>query len=136
MSAARGRFLLESAADLRNRLRAGGSELLIRRGHPEEVIPGLVAKLGGESAATRTTLYAHMDVCSEEADVHTAVKTALTGPALHGGGGGGGGVGGGGGGGAVSMKEVWGNALHLPSDLPFDFPSGLPEVGTQARCFV
>lgn len=139
MSAARCRFLLESAADLRSRLRAGGSELLIRRGHPEDVIPGLVAKLGGESAATRTTLYAHTDVCSEEADVHKAVKTALIGPTLDRGGDGGGGGGGGGGaaaGGAVSVKEVWGNALHLPSDLPFDFPSGLPEVGTQARCFV
>ena len=114
MSAARCRFLLESVADLQMRLRARGSDLLVERGHPEDAIPALAARLG--SGATSVTLFAHTDVCSEEGDVTAAVKSALAGAA--------------GGGGAVAVKEVWGNTLHHPSDLPFDFPSGVPEVFT------
>lgn len=69
------------------------------------------------------TLYAHTDVCSEEAGVHKAVKSALAKS------GSGGGVGGDG----VAVKEAWGNTLHDISDLPFNFPSGVPEVFTQVR---
>ena len=119
MSAARCRFLLESVADLQTRLRARGSDLLIERGHPENEIPALAARL--RSGATAVTLYAHTDVCSEEGDVHTAVKLALAG------------AGSDGSGGAVEVKEVWGNTLHHPSDLPFDFPMGIPEVFTPVR---
>lgn len=120
MSAARCRFLLESVADLQTRLRAKGSDLLIQRGHPEDAIPAVAARLG--SGASAVTVYAHTDLCSEENDVHAAVKSALSlvGSA--------GSVGGGATG--VSVTEVWGNTLHHPSDLPYDFPSGLPEVFT------
>ena len=120
MSAARCRFLLESVADLQTRLRARGSDLFIERQHPEDAIPALAARLG--KGATAVTLYAHTDVCSEEGDVHTAVKAALAGPASNGSGGG-----------AVAVKEVWGNTLHDVCDLPFDFPGGVPEVFTQVR---
>ena len=118
MSAARCRFLLESVADLQTRLRARGSDLLVERGHPEDAIPALAARLG--SGAASVTLFAHTDVCSEEGDVTAAVKSGLAGAA-----------GGGGNGGAVAVKEVWGNTLHDVSDLPFNFPSGVPEVFTQ-----
>lgn len=119
MSAARCRFLLESVADLQARLRARGSDLLIERGHPEDCIPALAARLLG-SEATAVTLYAHTDVCSEEADVHNAVKSAL--PIAS--------AGSGCGGTGAAVKEVWGNTLHHPSDLPYEFPNGLPEVFT------
>ncbi|CAM9438918.1 unnamed protein product [Hapterophycus canaliculatus] len=119
MSAARCRFLFESVADLQARLRARGSDLLIQRGRPEDAIPALAARLASE--ATAVTLYAHTDVCSEEAGVHAAVKSALAGSA------------GSGGGSSVAVKEAWGNTLHDISDLPFDFPSGVPEVFTQFR---
>lgn len=116
MSPARCRFLLESVADLKTRLRARGSDLLIERRHPEDAIPALAAKLW--SGATAVTLYTHTDVCSEEEDVHTAVKSALAGSLCSGSGG------------VTAVKEVWGNTLHHPSDLPFDFPSGIPQVFT------
>lgn len=123
MSAARCRFLLESVADLQARLRAQGSDLLIQRGHPEDVIPGLVSKLGGA-----TTVYAHADVCSEEMKVHSAVKAALSRPRSAGGGGSTTAADA-----AVMVKEVWGNTLHHTVDLPFDFPVSVPEVFTQVR---
>lgn len=115
MSSSRCRFLLESVADLRSRLRDRGSDLIIRRGHPEDVIPDLAKKLGDQSTAT--TLYAHTDVCSEEVDVHTAVKRALKavkGP-------------------PVTVEEVWGNTMHHLDDLPFNFPHGVPEIFSQVR---
>lgn len=92
---------------------------MIERGHPEDAIPALVARLG--SRATAVTLYAHTDVCSEEGDVHSAVKSALAGSASDGSGGG------------VVVTEVWGNTLHHPSDLPFNFPQGIPKVFTPVR---
>lgn len=117
MSAARCRFLLESIADLQTRLRARGSDLLIERRHPEDAIPALATRLS--DGASAVTLYAHTDVCSEEGDVHAAVKSSLAGAARDGN--------------AVVVKEVWGNTLHDVSDLPFDFPSSVPEVFTQVR---
>ena len=54
----RAKFLLESLTDLRARLREAGSDLLIARGKPEEVLPA-VAKSVGASA-----IYAHADVRS------------------------------------------------------------------------
>ncbi|CAB1105248.1 unnamed protein product [Ectocarpus sp. CCAP 1310/34] len=108
MSAARCRFLFESVADLQTRLRSKGSDLLIQRGHPEDAIPAVAARLG--SGASVVTVYAHTDLCSEEKSVHAAVKSALSlvGSA--------GGVGGDATG--ASVTEVWGNTLHDPSDLP------------------
>lgn len=91
MSASRCRFLLESISDLRARLRCRGSDLLIFQGHPEKIIPELAVHLAGGGycnldgepsptggrMTTKCTLYAHTDVCSEEIDVHAAVKAAL-----------------------------------------------------------
>ncbi|CAM9103673.1 unnamed protein product [Pylaiella littoralis] len=128
MSAARCRFLLESVADLQTRLRARGSDLLIERGHPEDAIAALSTSLRGSGATAAVTLYAHTDVCSEEADVHAAVKSSFLAA-----GGAGTSTSGGSSGGAVAVKEVWGNTLHNLSDLPFDFPRGVPEIFTQFR---
>uniref|UniRef100_A0A1B8YA04 Photolyase/cryptochrome alpha/beta domain-containing protein n=1 Tax=Xenopus tropicalis TaxID=8364 RepID=A0A1B8YA04_XENTR len=46
------KFLLESVQDLRNTLKERGSNLLLRRGKPEEIIAGLVKQLGNVSAVT------------------------------------------------------------------------------------
>lgn len=134
MSPSRCRFLLESVKDLQARLRSKGSDLLVKRGHPEAVIPDLAKELvGGEgstpSMPAKLTLYAHTDVCSEEADVHSAVKKALSQVQ-------GGGSGGGSGKRGVTVKEVWGNTLHRLSDLPFDLPHGVPEIFTQVKAVV
>lgn len=43
----RAQFLLESLADLRQQLRARGSDLVIRQGQPEQVIPALAREWGG-----------------------------------------------------------------------------------------
>lgn len=112
MSASRCRFLLESVTDLKSRLQDRGSDLIVRCGHPEDVIPDLAVKLGGQVSAV--TLYAHTDVCSEEISVHTAVKGALMTLSP-----------------SVAVKEVWGNTMHHPDDLPFEFPHGLPDIFTQ-----
>ena len=47
----RAQFLLESVADLRQSLQALGSDLVVRMGHPEEVIPHLVQELGLKAVA-------------------------------------------------------------------------------------
>lgn len=143
MSSARYRFLVESVTDLQTRLRVQGSELLIRRGHPEDLIPDLISKLG-----EATTVYAHADVCSEEMDVHSAVKMTLSTPGSRSASGGGCGDGRGENGEGVErddkntsgtsspvavMKEASGSTLHRVSDFPFDFPSGVPAVFSQVR---
>lgn len=123
VSSNRCRLLLESVTDLKTRLRAKGSDLVVQRGCPEDVIPDLASKLLGDGASV-ITLFAHTSVCSEEADVHGASKAALPKPT---------GGGDGGGGGTAMVTEIWRNTLHRPSDLPFDFPSGVPAVFTDVR---
>lgn len=43
----RAQFLVEAVSDLRSRLRAAGSDLVVRVGRPEEVLGELVRKVGG-----------------------------------------------------------------------------------------
>lgn len=52
----RARFLTEAVADLRQRLRAAGSELVVRQGRPEEVIAELVRRTGAGA------VYCHSEV--------------------------------------------------------------------------
>eukprot|EP00887_Chlorella_sp_A99_P004234 scaffold15.g4234.t1 len=72
-------FLLESVADLKSRLRAVGSDLLVALGRPEDVIPTLLA-----DAAGGATVLAQREVTSEEAAVEAAVArvAAATGARL------------------------------------------------------
>ncbi|EFJ48078.1 hypothetical protein VOLCADRAFT_37482, partial [Volvox carteri f. nagariensis] len=37
----RAQFIMDAVQDLRSRLRAAGSDLIVRMGHPEEVVPEL-----------------------------------------------------------------------------------------------
>ncbi len=103
----RTQFLLESLADLRQALQQQGSDLVIRRGYPEAVIPDLAKAWQVEA------VYAHEEVGTEEEAVTEAVRLALQ--AL-----------------GIPLHTDWGHTLYHPADLPFPL-SQLPEVFTQFR---
>jgi deoxyribodipyrimidine photo-lyase len=103
----RAQFLQQSVMDLRQSLRALGSDLLVYYGQPEQIIPKLVKTL------TVSAVYYHQEVTSEELAVETALKQALA--QLH-----------------VPLKSFWGHTLYHPDDLPFDGRS-IPEVFTTFR---
>ncbi len=106
-SAIRAQFLLESLADLRRSLQRCGSDLIVRHGRPETVLPELVQAHGYEA------VYAHKEVTFEETRVESAVKDALTAA-----------------GGSLSFFS--GTTLYHPEDLPFLIKS-IPDVFTQFR---
>lgn len=103
----RAQFLLESVADLRQSLQKLGSNLIIRIGFPEEIIPQLAKQL--EVSA----VYYHAEVTSEELQVEKALNKALT-PLK------------------VYLKSFWGHTLYHPDNLPFDI-SNIPELFTNFR---
>ncbi len=103
----RAQFLLESVADLRQSLRAIGSDLILRRGLPEAIIPALAQELGV------TTVRFYRETTSEELAVETALEQALK-----------------------EMKipaiAAWGHTLYHPDDLPFEIQE-IPELFTRFR---
>ncbi|MDJ0799549.1 MAG: DASH family cryptochrome [Calothrix sp. MO_167.B12] len=103
----RAKFLLESVADLRNSLQNLGSNLVIRQGLPEEIIPSLVKKLQIDA------VYFQGEVTSEELSVEAALETALS--QLQ-----------------VPVTRFWGATLYHPDNLPFDVVQ-LPELFTNFR---
>ena len=103
----RAQFLLESIAALRRSLRTIGSDLVLRQGLPEVVIPALVKQLG------ITAVYGHHEVTSEETAVETALQQALK--TLK-----------------VELTTFWGQTLFHPNDLPFEL-SHVPELFTHFR---
>ena len=103
----RAQFLLESVAELRNSLSQLGSNLIVRRGLPEEIIPSLVKKL--EISA----VYFHGEVTSEELAVEKALQTALSQI-------------------SVPVERFWGTTLYHPDNLPFTTEQ-IPELFTKFR---
>jgi deoxyribodipyrimidine photo-lyase len=103
----RAKFLLESVTDLRKSLETLGSNLLIRIGKPEEIIPQLVQEL------QIAKVYYHCEVTAEELAVEKALNKALA--SL-----------------PVQIKTFWTATLYHPDDLPFDI-SQLPELFTNFR---
>ena len=103
----RAQFLLESVADLRQSLKAKGSDLVIRHGKPEEEIPTLVKALQVDA------VYWHEEVTSEELAVDAALEKQLA--QLK-----------------VGYEVYWGATLYHPDDLPFEV-SQLPKVFTSFR---
>ena len=102
----RAQFLLESVADLRQNLRALGSDLIIRCGEPETVLVQLAKDLEVSG------LYYHQEVTSEEMRVEQALAEALSA--------------------TVPVKTFWGATLHHVNDLPFAVEK-LPDVFTRFR---
>ncbi|HEY9906669.1 MAG TPA: DASH family cryptochrome [Thermosynechococcaceae cyanobacterium] len=103
----RAQFLLESVADLRQSLRLLGSDLIVRSGLPEVVIPELAQQL--EISA----VYYYREVTSEELRVERKLREALEQQ-------------------GVSLRGFWGTNLFHPDDLPF-VPADTPEVFTSFR---
>lgn len=103
----RAQFLLESVADLRKSLSQLGSNLVVRQGQPEKIIPALVSDLN------ISAVYFHREVTAEELAVETALQTALTQM-------------------SVSLKRFWGTTLYHRDHLPFRIEQ-LPELFTSFR---
>ncbi len=103
----RTQFLLESIADLRASLRSLGSDLIIRTGLPEVILPVLAQEIGA------TAIYFSKEVTAEEVAVETALQSAVK-PL------------------AIALKSFWGHTLYHPDDLPFAIHQ-LPELFTSFR---
>jgi deoxyribodipyrimidine photo-lyase len=103
----RSQFLLESVADLRQSYQTRGSNLVVRQGLPELIIPKLVQSLG------ITDVYYQREVTSEELAVEQALAAALQSE-------------------NVNLRSFWGHTLYHIDDLPFSL-SDLPELFTKFR---
>ena len=116
-SARRARFLLQTLQDLKSCLQKLGSDLLVARGKPEELLPTL-ATLDldrHQTRANRVTILAHAEVTSEETKVERAVECAMEELVS-----GSRGVVAG-----ASMELLWGSTLYHRDDVPFEV-GGMP----------
>ncbi|KAH9306788.1 hypothetical protein KI387_011192, partial [Taxus chinensis] len=116
----RAQFLLESLADLKRNLLKRGSNLLIKYGKPEEVLPAIAQSFGAH------TVYAQKETCNEEVMVEKNVMKGLEEITLSSGG-------------STSLKAngpmlqlVWGSTMYHLADLPFKMEH-IPDVYTQFR---
>ncbi len=91
----RATFLLQAVADLRSLLQAAGSDLIVRIGHPEEVVAELARRVGASS------VYCHSEVTYEEQQVERRVQESIKTSA------------------GAQLKSFWTNTLHGMDDLPF-----------------
>ncbi|XP_006634324.2 cryptochrome DASH [Lepisosteus oculatus] len=103
------RFLLESVKDLRDTLKKNGSNLLVKRGKPENVVSDLIKQLGSVTAVAF-----HEEVTKEEQDVETEVTRVCAQF-------------------KVRVHTCWGSTLYHREDLPFNHIARLPDVYTQFR---
>ncbi|KAG2438806.1 hypothetical protein HXX76_005347 [Chlamydomonas incerta] len=90
----RARFLLEAVADLRQRLRDAGSDLVVRLGRPEAVLRELAAAVGAGA------VYCQSEVTAEEMQVEGRVRAALDRE-------------------GCDLRPQWGGTLFHLEDLPF-----------------
>ncbi len=100
----RAQFLIESVADLRQRYRSLGADLLVRRGRSAEIIAALIQELEIDR------LYFHTYPTSEELSIEQAVIAQIQ----------------------IPHRSWWGHTLYSPEDLPFKI-SELPELFTKFR---
>jgi deoxyribodipyrimidine photo-lyase len=89
----RARFRRESVVDLRDRLRERGSDLLVRAGRPEEVLPEVVEAVDADQVLCQTLPTA------EEMTVENAVRAAVD----------------------VDVRRFWTHTLYHINDLPIDY---------------
>lgn len=109
----RARFLLEAAQDLQRSLRQLGSDLLLVRGRPEDILPKLAGALGAQAGGPVQVL-TQKEVADEEVQCELAVQEALEGL-------------------GASLERLWGaQTLFQPEDLPFELTK-LPEPFTMFR---
>ena len=103
----RAQFLIESVADLRSSLQKLGSDLVVRRGLPEEVIPAIAEQLKVDC------VYYSTEATSEEKQVEKKLEQALSDR-------------------NIKVNSYWQATLYFPEDLPFEI-SQTPEVYTKFR---
>ncbi len=103
----RAQFLIESVADLRTSLQKLGSDLVIRRGLPEEIIPAIAEQLKVDQVSYSK------EITAEEKQVEKKLCQALATK-------------------NIKVKTYWEATLYLPEDLPFDI-SQTPELYTNFR---
>ncbi|MDV3000947.1 MAG: Cryptochrome DASH [Chroococcopsis gigantea SAG 12.99] len=102
----RAKFIIESVADLKQSLQNLGSDLVIRKGLPEYIIPELV------KAFDIDAVYYHREVTSEEITPEKALEEK-----------------------GVKLRSFWGATLYHIEDLPFTLEQ-LPELFTNFRKLV
>ncbi|MCS7019968.1 MAG: DASH family cryptochrome [Cytophagales bacterium] len=106
--ARRAQFLLESIADLRQRLQSIGSNLVVRIGQPADVVAEL------QSATGATLLYTSKEVTAEELADEQAVESILQQR-------------------GARMFTFWQSTLYHVDDIPFGNIGLLPDVFTEFR---
>jgi deoxyribodipyrimidine photolyase len=92
--ASRASFLIQCVSDLRESLKAIGSNLIVRVGKTEEVLVSLAKAIGADG------LYAHQEVSGSDVEEEKKVACALESE-------------------GVDVKYFWGNTLFHVDDLPF-----------------
>ncbi|MBE9033173.1 DASH family cryptochrome [filamentous cyanobacterium LEGE 11480] len=107
MGGFRGQFLLESIADLQQNLQVIGSDLLLRQGHPETVLPQLCEIL------EINAVYYSDEVTQEETYVEKQLQLALATT-------------------GVKCQGIWDQTLYHRDDIPFAIDQ-LPELFTTFR---
>eukprot|EP01052_Picozoa_sp_SAG31_P018622 SAG31_NODE_1325_length_8781_cov_5.940221_6_plen_456_part_00 len=80
----RARFVLDSVLGLKSRLRSIGSDLLVKIGRPDEVLPAVLSDLGVHDDAEPPLVIGTREVGTEEQLVERAVAAAIAAPPLHG----------------------------------------------------
>ena len=103
----RAQFLIESVGDLRSSLQKLGSDLVVRRGLPEEVIPAIAEQLKVDC------VYYSTEATSEEKQVEKKLEQVLSDR-------------------NIKVNSYWQATLYFPEDLPFKI-SQTPEVYTKFR---
>lgn len=103
----RAKFLIESVSDMRRSLKRKGSDMVVRQGRPEEVIPELCRRLG-----IKHVMF-HREVTYEEQECEEALCEALK--EL-----------------GIEAHAYWSNTLHQADDLPFAIED-MPDVYTEFR---
>nr|MBC7611615.1 deoxyribodipyrimidine photo-lyase [Pseudopedobacter sp.] len=100
----RAQFILESVADLKISLKKLGGDLLVKFGHPEEILPEICKKYQVDE------VYHHREVASEETEISSMVEDALW--KLQ-----------------INLKHFIGHTLYHKEDLPFPIKD-IPDVFT------
>ncbi|KAK9918887.1 hypothetical protein WJX75_007839 [Coccomyxa subellipsoidea] len=90
----RAQFIVDAVTDLRDSLRALGSDLIVRIGKPEEILMDLAKKVGASK------VYCHSEVTYEEDLTEKRVAAALNTE-------------------DIQLKACWGSTLYSPDELPF-----------------
>ncbi|XP_042213016.1 cryptochrome DASH-like [Homarus americanus] len=105
----RAKFLLQSVQDLRNTLRSRGSDLLVRFGEPEVIIPSILKTI---AAASYFVVYQE-EVTREEKDVERALRERCKAA-------------------GAQIHSFWGSTLYHKNDLPFAV-NNIPDTFTGFR---